>query len=427
MAGPAIRALELARALAVRCEVTLAAPGRMRVDGLARLDAGLSDYDALLEAARAHDVVVAQLLPPRLLTRVARLPTRLAVDFYNPTVIEVLEGTRGRPAPSRSRLRAIVVAAATAHLAAADFIACASERQRDLWLGAMAVSGLLDAEGEARDPALRSRIDVVPFGIPEQPPEAAAGGGLRDRLEIPAHHRVLVWGGGIWDWLDATTPIRAMAGLPEDVHLVFLGAKRPAMAERDVHPAGAAAVALARELGLEGRRVHFNEGWVPYAERGAWLREADVGVSAHPNHLETRFAFRTRILDYLWAGLPVVTTGGDELGDRVGRDGLGRTVATGDPEAFAAACRAVLADPEPSRARVRAIAPELTWKRAIGPLERFCESGSVRPPSLPRHRALRRATIAQYPAIAREALATDGAPFLVRKLGRNLDRALRRR
>jgi len=429
MAGPAIRALELARALTARCEVTLAAPGRTPVDGLARIDAGLSDYDLLLDAARAHDVVVAQLLPPRLLTRVARSPVRLAIDFYNPTVIEVLEGTRSRPSASRNRLRATVRAAATAHLAAADFIACASERQRDLWLGAMALRGLLDPEPEASEPALRSRIDVVPFGIPEQPPQSTAGGGavLRDRLGIPADHRVLVWGGGIWDWLDAPTAIRATALLPDDVHLVFLGAQRPAMAERDVHRAGAAAVELARELGLEGTRVHFNEGWVPYAERGAWLRGADLGVSAHPDHLETRFAFRTRILDYLWAGLPVVTTRGDELGDRVGREGLGRAVASGDPDAFAAACRDLLADPEPARARVRAVAPELSWRRAVGPLERFCRSGTVRPGTIARDRALRRATLAQYSPIAREALATDGAPFLVRKLGRNLGRAIRRR
>ena len=54
--------------------------------------------------------------------------------------------------------------------------------------------------------------------------------------------------------------------------------------------------------------VFFNDGWVPYAERGAWLAEADIGVSAHFDDIETRFAFRTRLLDYLWAGLPIVTT-----------------------------------------------------------------------------------------------------------------------
>jgi hypothetical protein len=39
-----------------------------------------------------------------------------------------------------------------------------------------------------------------------------------------------------------------------------------------------------------------------------------IGVSAHPAHLETRFAFRTRMLDYLWAGLPIVSTEGEQTG-----------------------------------------------------------------------------------------------------------------
>jgi glycosyltransferase involved in cell wall biosynthesis len=424
MAGPAIRALELARALGATLDVTLAAPGPERVDGVAQVQAGLADYDALLAAAARHDVVVAQLLPPRLLTRVARLGPRLAVDLYNPTVVEVLEATRGRPEASRRRLRAIVAAAATAHLAAADFVACASERQRDLWLGGMALRGLVDPEADAADPALRGLIDVVPFGVPAEPPRGP--GRLRAALGLPADAKVLVWGGGIWDWLDAPTAIRAMPHLPEDVHLVFLGARRPAMAERDVHAAGAAAVALARELGLEGRRVHFNEGWVPYAERGTWLLDADVGVSAHPAHLETRFAFRTRILDYLWAGLPVVSSTGDALGDRVGREGLGATAAPGDPRAFAAACAAVLADPGPARARVRAAAGALAWGRVAEPLRAFCAEGRARPDSPARARALRRATLAQYGPIAGEALATDGPAFLARKLARNLGRVARR-
>lgn len=418
MAGPAIRALELARALARGgCAVTLAAPGAAPVEGVARLAAGLEDYDALLGAARRHDVVVAQALPPRLLTRVAGLPARLVVDLYNPTVVEVLEATRTKAPGSRARQRATVQGSAAAHLAAADLVLCASERQRDLWLGAMALRGLLDADGQA--------ITVVPFGIPAEAPRA--DGRLRARFGVDPGARVLVWGGGIWDWLDAPTAVRAMAHLPDDVHLVFLGAIRPAMAQRDVHRAGAGAVRVARELGLEGKRVHFNADWVPYAERGGWLADADAGVSAHPDHLETRFAFRTRILDFLWAGLPVVTTRGDVLGDRVGREGLGVAVAAGDPRAFARAVGTVLADPAPYRERVLATAPSLTWDRAAAPLLDHVRTGAKRAPSPARSRTLRAATRAQYPAIAGEALATDGPAFLARKLGRNLARAARRR
>ena len=97
MAGPAIRAYELARALAADVRVTLAAPAPSALgdERFELLEAGLADYDALIAAVRDHDVVVAQLLPPRLLARIWREPARLVVDLYNPTVVEAIEATRG--------------------------------------------------------------------------------------------------------------------------------------------------------------------------------------------------------------------------------------------------------------------------------------------------------------------------------------------
>ena len=72
----------------------------------------------------------------------------------------------------------------------------------------------------------------------------------------------------------------------------------------------AAARSLSDELGLTDRHVFFNEGWVPYDTRQNFLLDADVGVSTHFDHVEAEFSYRTRVLDYLWAGLPVVMTRG---------------------------------------------------------------------------------------------------------------------
>jgi glycosyltransferase involved in cell wall biosynthesis len=421
MAGPAIRAYELARALGAHADVTLAAPRPSTLPeeaGVRLLEAGLADYGALIGAVREHDVVVAQLLPPRLLGRIWQEPTRLAVDLYNPTVVEAIEATRSKPAASRARLNRIVGRAAAAHLAAADFAICASERQRDLWLGVL-------AGREALEPDALDRLAVVPFGVRAEPPRAGPRPVMRGTL-VPDSARVLLWGGGIWDWLDAPTAIRAAARLPDDVVLVFQGVKRPALLERDEHAAGGAAIALARELGLEGTRVVFNHDWVPYEERGAWLLEADLGVSAHPAHLETHFAYRTRIADYLWAGLPVVTSAGDVLGDHVEAAGLGRAVPPGDDAAFAAACAALLADPEPVRANVRAAAEALRWDRVVQPLLDFCLTGTKRTHTRHRARQIRNATIGQYAPIAMETLSTDGAAHLGRKLAANARRALKR-
>jgi len=425
MAGPAIRAYELARALAGAGAgaVTLAAPAPSVLaagDGIELLQAGYEDYDTLLAAAAGSDVVVAGLLPPRLLERIARLGVRLVIDLYNPVVVEVLEGTRHKPAASRERLRATVREAAAAHLAAADLVLCASERQRDLWLGAMAMRGLLDPDGGAE------AVCVVPFGVPAAPP-VPAGRPLRAAFPaIGEGGRVLLWGGGIWDWLDAPAAIGALEHLPADVHLAFLGVRRPALAAADEHRAGAEALTLAAERGLLGWRVHVNHDWVPYAERGGWLLDSDLAVSAHRAHLESRFAFRTRLLDALWAGLPTVATAGDVLGERIAGAGAGRTVPAGDRVAFARACAALLDDPAPARAAARALARELEWPQVVAPLAAWIAGAGRRAPSARRARVLRAATAAQYLVIAAETLHTDGPGGLAARVGRTAGRVLRR-
>ena len=304
--------------------------------------------------------MLAQELPPTLLGRLSRLPVRIALDLYNPIVMEVLEAVAEERPRVQRRIQELVGMRALAQCAVADFIVCASERQRDLWLGAMAVHGLVDLDAYRRDPTLRSVIDVVPFGVPDAPPpERSAEPVLKGAWPgIAADDRVLLWAGGIWGWLDAATPIRAVKQLEQAsgtaTHLVFMGTGRPGLERTGQAAYAEQARELARREGLEGRLVHFKEGWVPYAERARWLAEADLGVSAHLDHLEARFSFRTRILDYLWAGLPVVTSAGDALGDLVEREGLGRAVPPGDAEAFAAACSELLDDGDARRAGARA-------------------------------------------------------------------------
>src|SRR4051812_32000570 len=210
MAGPAIRAAELARALAAEHDVTLAAPAGSRAPhpGVELLTAGFEDYELLVAAARRHDVVVAQELPPTLLGRLAALPVRLVLDLYNPVVVEVLEAVAAEPERAQRRIQGLIANRALAECAVADLVLCASERQRDLWLGGMALGGLIELDAYRRDPSLRSLIDVVPFGVPSEPPPAASGAIRAAFPAIGSRDRILLWAGGIWGWLDPGTPIR---------------------------------------------------------------------------------------------------------------------------------------------------------------------------------------------------------------------------
>ena len=98
MAGPAIRALGACAGASGACDVTVAAPGAEHLADprLELVEAGMADVEALVAAAREHDIVVAQELPPVVLARIALGP-RLVADLYNP---HRHRGARGGRAPT---------------------------------------------------------------------------------------------------------------------------------------------------------------------------------------------------------------------------------------------------------------------------------------------------------------------------------------
>jgi hypothetical protein len=132
---------------------------------------------------------------------------------------------------------------------------------------------------------------------------------------------------------------------------------------------------LSDDLNLTGSHVFFREGWVPYDDRVNYLLEADIGISLHLATLETRFAFRTRVLDYLWSGLVPVVNDGDTIAELVRDNDVGRVVPIGDDAALAAAIADLIDHPEERQAlsaRCRALAASHTWEVASKPIIDFC-------------------------------------------------------
>jgi len=327
MAGPGIRCWELARVLSRSCRVTLAAP---TMDGLPPapwhvVPLTLSDpgeIDSLLAEA---DVVVAYGFLLGDYPQLARLGIPWVVDAYVPLSSESLASNQLIDFPTRLARHNADTALLNRVLASADFVLCASERQRDLYLGLMASLGRLNPYTYDEDPTLRHLIDVVPFGLPSEPPRQTRPVLKGVHPAVAPHDRILLWGGGIWDWFDPLTLIAALArvvAVRDDVRLFFPG-PRTAFRRR-VHAMAMyrRSVELSDRLGLTGRHVLFGD-WLPVDERANYLLEADVGVSLHPAGIEARYAFRTRLLDYIWAGLPMVVSEGDVLADLVRENALG--------------------------------------------------------------------------------------------------------
>ncbi len=376
MSAPGIRYWEMARHLAGDVEVVLATPRPTDVAGEGFRVVSFTPR-TLSGLLRAADVVIGQAYRLPLATLTAARGV-LVVDLDDPVPLELLETHRGLP---RADARVVqgMAAARLLHLCQrADAFLCAGARQRDLWLGALAAAGRLNWDTAHDDPRLDRFLMMVPFGVPSTPPHATRPVFRGVVPGIGPSDRLLLWGGGVWDWLDPLTVIRAVGRVAverPDVRLVFVGAHpRPGHGPM---PMLDAAGALARTLGVLDRHVFFNPGWIPYAERQGALLESDIGVCAHPDHLEGRFAFRVRLLDYFWAGLPVLCTRGDDLADAVAARGAGEALPPGDVDGWAAAIRRLLDDPAAlarCRAGSGALARELTWERAVAPLRDFCRA-----------------------------------------------------
>jgi glycosyltransferase involved in cell wall biosynthesis len=260
-----------------------------------------------------------------------------------------------------------------------DFFLCASEKQRHFWLGQMAAVGRLNPANYDADSSLASLLAVVPFGLSPTPPRRTRPA-LRGVIPgIGETDKIILWAGGVYNWFDPLTLVRAVDQLRHrrpDVRLFFMGMRNPNPHVPEMKMP-AATRQLADSLGLTGKHVFFNDEWVAADDRQNYLLDADVGVSTHFQHVETTFSFRTRMLDYLWAGLPIVATGGDTFADLITAEGLGVEVPEQDVDALTVALERALYDEEfaaSARDAVARVRGEYTWDRALQPLLEFCRA-----------------------------------------------------
>ncbi len=378
MAGPAIRAWNIAEALAPQHDVRLASTLRAEASSpnFAVCD---GSPEMLPGIAENMDVIVTQGFTLFYRPWLAGLGAKMVVDLYDPIHLETLEGEAGEDREDDARHQRLVdgcLQALKIQIQVGDFFLCASERQRDLWLGHLSALGRVNVPNYRHDTTLRKLIDVAPFGIPEAPPPT--GRAIKGVIEgIDVGDTVLLWAGGVYNWFDPVTLVNAIAALAPQhptLKLVFMGTRHPSLEDISTTVLRQA-IAVADGHGLIGSHVFFREGWVPYDERGKYLTDADIGVSTHFLHVETAFSFRTRMLDYLWAGLPIVCTEGDEFARIVAEQGLGRVVGSGDTQGLVEALRELLDDPvemATAAAAVRATAPQYHWARALQPLVDYC-------------------------------------------------------
>ena len=379
MAGPGIRYWHLAQAVAPHAGVTLAVPDDSPPDlvapGVEIARYARQEWDSLRPLVEANEIVVCPSDIVSDFPSLAASQACLVVDGYDPLLAEWLSLNSFLDTESQNALWWQRMCALNQQYLVGDFYICASERQRDWWLGLLEANGRINAWTFREDPSLRRLVDTVPFGIPTDPPRHTRpvikgvwpGIGLDDRL--------LLWGGGLWPWLDPLTAVRAVAELwprHPDVRLAFPGIAHPNPWMSQMPTQLEATRQLAAESGLLDRAVFFGD-WIDYADWPNALLESDVALALAFDTLETRLAFRSRVIEYAWAGLPCVITGGDATAELAAGLELGVVVPCADVEEVARAVEKLLSLSSQERAaRFAPVRERLTWERAAEPLVEFC-------------------------------------------------------
>ena len=311
------------------------------------------------------DIIVASILSLRLIKSALTNHKILIFDLYDPIIFEQQERLKNTPLLTRKIKLAQIASQLQLMLASGDYFLCASHIQRDWW------QMYLDKMGRGQN-----LISVVPFGLQKNIKDNKQN--IYHKIKgIGKNDKIILWGGGIYDWLDPITPIKAMAEVikqRKDAKLIFLSSTHPnpALPKMDMIEK---AITFAKKLQLYNRFVYFLPGWIAYEERDNYFQNAYLGICAHFDNLETKYAFRTRDLDYLKAELPIVTTKGDYFANLVEAEKIGLSVDFEKARAMATAILKLLQDKKfynSCQKNIVKIKSRFYWPNVAKPLLEFC-------------------------------------------------------
>jgi len=159
-------------------------------------------------------------------------------------------------------------------------------------------------------------------------PAANRGGVLRAQ-GVPPDSFVVLWCGGYNTWTDVETLFAGLEWAMQKnakIHYVSVGANTYE-APDNVY------LRFLRMIEQSPYRDHFHMlGWRPWTEVSDYYCESDAGLNIDALHYETIYGTRTRLVEMLAAGLPVITSLGCELSDLISNFGAGLTFESGDSQ-----------------------------------------------------------------------------------------------
>jgi glycosyltransferase involved in cell wall biosynthesis len=379
LGGAGLRYLAIAKGLADAgfcVKLAVPNPDFPQIDSLEIFQYQHSQDLRIKNVIRETDIIIASGYLIEKIKYLRNCQARLVLDLYDPFLLENLFYNQDLSEELRSIIHLRSVSITNQLMRWGDFYLCGNERQRDFWLGVLAANGRINPLQFISDPTFYGLIDIMPVGI-EQTSIATENYLIGRHTSFPIGSKIILWGGGVWDWLDPLPLIKvwkAVLRQHPQARLVFLGLNHP----NPSVPLHKKSVELQKEIKKSGELNSsiFLFDWLDYEDRKRLLAEAHIGVTLYDPHIETRFSIRTRVIDYFSAGLPVLINAGDILADWIKTDGGGMVVDAYDIQGLETTLVTMLyKEKSEFKDGLECISARLIWKNNLQPLINYCRSG----------------------------------------------------
>ena len=390
MAGPGIRAWELAKCLSKHFKVILAIPDYSYKSEKSNFFENISfevvyysltNPNFIKSLGEKSKIILIQGYVLSKFPIIKKLQAYLIIDMYVPFVLENLFVHKWKVPNLKDRefIHLNDLRVFNEQIIHGDYFLCANERQKALFVGSLMSLNRINPEILDLTPSLEELISVVPFGISKENDKHSEKNVMRNKIpQIKEEDIILLWGGVISNWFDPITLIKALYKALEEnenIKLFFLSTKHPNPLLPPFDMANEARK-ISDKLKLTNKYVFFNESWVDYKKRASYFKEADIGVSIHCIHFETYYSFRTRILDYLKHELPIICTEGDYFAELVKKENLGFVVCNECEDELKKAILLLANDRnlrEKIKNRIRKVKERYYWDNVTAPLVKHCE------------------------------------------------------